>query len=232
MKNKAIKRVISILLCASMLPVFAPSTEAAVPKITGETSRVTKEIKLSDGTNTGVVHTEIKLSGYYANNRAVNAAEGNLSNTNLSLSVINSGKYMVSAKTMKGASEQYNSEHLGQTVLAAVNGDLYMTSIHSGSSVTKKILCVPRGILMVDGEVWASAQIDQENLGATNEEKGTAAGLRPAFGITDLNQPVVGNPVITAGLTIGGNIVAADGINRLPAMESLIVYNHRVHSSH
>ena len=232
MKTKTIGKVISLLLCAAVLIPF-PTAKAAgtVPAITGETSRVTKEIRLSDGTNTGVVHTEIKLSGYYGNNRAVNIAEGDLSNTNLTLRVINSGKYMVSAKTMKAASEQYNSEHLGETVLASVNGDLYMTSIHSGSSVTKKTLCVPRGILMVDGEIWASAQIDQENLGATNAEQGTPAGLRPAFGITDLNQPVIGTPVISVNLSIGGKSISADGINRLPAMDSIIVYNHRVNSS-
>ena len=101
MKTKTIGKIISLLLCAMMLIPF-PTAKAAgtVPAITGETSRVTKEIRLSDGTNTGVVHTEIKLSGYYGNNRAVNIAEGDLSNTNLTLRVINSGKYMVSAKTM------------------------------------------------------------------------------------------------------------------------------------
>lgn len=219
-----------ICISLSLLPFFASAEESA-GKVTGETSRTTTELTLADGTKTGVMHTNIQLSGYYGNNREINIAEGDLSNTNLSLEFINSGTYMVKSQTMNKAAAAYTESHEGQTVVAAVNGDLYMTKIHSGSSVTKKVLGVPRGILMIDGEIWASAQVDQENLGATNIEQGQPAGIRPAFGVTDLNQPIIGMPVITTTLDIGGKTVKTDGINRIPAMDAIMVYNHRVNSS-
>ncbi len=227
------KRIVCLLLLLCMLvsSVSFSSAGSTIGAVSGEASRTTRELTLADGTKTGVTHTNIQLSGYYGSNREINIAEGNLSNTNLSLEFINSGTYMVKAQTINTSASVYNSNHKGQTVLAAVNGDLYMTSIHSGSSVTKKVLGVPRGVLIIDGEIWASAQVDQENIGATNSEQGTPAGLRPAFGITDLNQPIIGQPVITTTLDISGTKIKTDGINRIPAMDAIMVYNHRVNSS-
>ena len=138
---------------------------------------------------------------------------------------------MVSTKTLNKAAADYNASHKGQTVLAAVNGDLWMTAVHSGSSVSKKVLKVTRGILMIDGEIWASQQLDQENLGATNAEKNTPAGNKAAFGVTSQNQPLVGSPDIRVTMTVNGKEVKADGINRLPALNALIVYNHRVNDT-
>jgi len=231
MKNfRFICFMLIICISLSLLPFFASAEESA-GKVTGETSRTTTELTLADGTKTGVIHTNIQLSGYYGNDREINIAEGDLSNTNLSLEFINSGSYMIKAQTINKSAAAYTASHRGQTVVAAVNGDLYMTSIHSGSSVTKKVLGVPRGILIIDGEIWASAQVDQENLGATNIEQGQPAGIRPAFGVTNLNQPIIGMPVITTTLDIGGKTVKTDGINRIPAMDAIMVYNHRVNSS-
>ena len=121
------------------------------------------------------------------------------------------------------AAADYNAAHEGQTVLAAVNGDLWMTAVHSGSEVSKKVLKVTRGVLIIDGEIWASQQIDQENLGATNAEKGTSAGNKAAFGVTSKNQPLVGSPDITVTMSVNGKTVKADGINRLPALTSVII---------
>ena len=230
MKNKRFITVVLIVsLVASNLCFFSGAEPTG--KITGETSRTTTELTLADGTKTGVKHTNIQLSGYYGNNREINIAEGDLSNTNLSLEIVNSGTYMIKGQAINKSAEVYNSNHPGQTVLAAVNGDFYMTSIHSGPSVAKSVLSVPRGVLIVDGEIWSSAQTDQENIGATNVEQGTSAGYRQAFGVTDLNQPVIGIPIITTTLDIDGTSVATDGINRIPAMDSIMVYNHRVNSS-
>lgn len=228
-----LKRIVAITMMISLMASGLSFFSGAEPigKITGETSRTTTELTLPDGTKTGVVHTNIQLSGYYGNNREINIAEGDLSNTNLSLEIVNSGTYMIKGQTINKSAQVYNSNHPGQTVVAAVNGDLYMTSIHSGSSVSKKVVSSPRGVLIIDGEIWASAQVDQENIGATNSEQGTAAGPRPAFGVTDLNQPIIGVPIITTTLEIDGKTVKADGINRIPAMDAIMVYNHRLNST-
>ncbi len=220
--------VLALILSAVQFPAFAIDP---VPTISGETSRTTKEITLSDGTKTGVIHTQIKTNGHYGSNRLVNIAECDLSNRNLSIEVINCGTYIANLKTISSASADYNSKNPGKTVLAAVNGDLWMTEIHCNTSVTKKSLYATRGILIVDGEIWASQQIDQENLLATNAEKGTPAAEKSVFAVTDQNQPLIGAPLISIALDIGGKAISADGINRLPATNSIIVYNQRINSS-
>ncbi len=227
-------KILSVILCICLLTTevqFYASAIEPISKITGETSRTNSEITLSDGTKTGVKYTNIKLSGYYGNNREINIAEADLSNTNLSLEVINCGTYVASAQTMNKAAVSYNNSHAGQTVLAAVNGDLWMTAIHSNSAVTTNTLYATRGVLIVDGEIWASQQVDQENICATNFEQGTPAVDKNAFGVTDLNQPIIGVPEIYVSLDIGGESIKADGLNRLPAIDSIMVYNHRINSS-
>ncbi len=226
---KLLVAVLALMLCVVALPIFAaPPAE----KLSDEQSRKTEEIVLADGTKTGVLWSQIELDGStYGEDRVVNVAEFSLANTHLSVEVINSGAYMVSAKTLDKAAKDYNAAHDGQTVLAAINGDLWMTSVHSGESVSKKVLKVPRGVLIIDGEIWASQQIDQENLGATNAEKGTGAGNKAAFGVTSQNQPLVGSPDIRVSLKVGGKTVTTDGLNRLPATNALIVYNHRVNDT-
>lgn len=223
-----------LLACTMVVSVWVTPAVAAEPaeKLSDETGRQSTEITLSDGTKTGVVWSEIMISGStYGENRAVNMVEFDLSNTHLSMEVLNSGTYMVDVKTLDKAAMDYNAANKGQTVLAAVNGDLWMTAVHSGSSVSTKVLKVPRGVLILDGEIWASQQLDQENLGATNGEKGAPAGTKAAFGVTSANQPLVGSPDIRISMEVNGNTVKADGLNRLPALNSLIVYNHRVNET-
>ena len=223
-----------LLACAMLASVWVTPSLAAPPaeKISDETGRKTTELTLPDGTKTGVLWSDIAVSGStYGADRQVNMVEIDLSNTHLSMEVLTGGQYMVSTKTLNKAADDYNAAHEGQTVLAAVNGDLWMTAVHSGSGVSKKVLKVTRGILIIDGEIWASQQIDQENLGATNAEKGTGAGNKAAFGVTSKNQPLVGSPDIRVTVTVNGKEIKADGINRLPALNSIIVYNHRVNDT-
>ncbi len=224
-----------LFACISIFLIFSltvPLPQNTVAALSDENSRQTEKITLSDGTDTGVELSKINLSGStYGNDIEVNAAEFDLSNTNLSVNVINSGDNIVGTATLGNAVREYNSEHSGQTVLAAVNGDLWMTAVHSGPTVTKAVLKVTRGVLMIGGEIWASQQIDQENFGATNAEKNTPAGNKAAFGVTYANQPLVGSPDIKISISVNDKKIAADGLNRLPAQDALIVYNHRVSSS-
>ena len=234
-KTRVITALLSLLLaCTLLASAWITPTMAAPPaeKLSDEQGRKTAEITLADGTKTGVLWSDISVSGnVYGADRQVNMVEIDLSNTHLSREGLTGGQYMVSTKTLNKAAADYNASHKGQTVLAAVNGDLWMTTVHSGSSVSKKVLKVTRGILMIDGEIWASQQLDQENLGATNAEKNTPAGNKAAFGVTSTNQPLVGSPDIRVTMTVNGKEIKADGINRLPALNALIVYNHRVNDT-
>ena len=231
--KKTILTLLSLILCLALsiplsLTASAEEITSAAEHLDGETGREAQEITLADGTKTGVTVETITLSGTYGNKEVV-VATGNLSNTNLSIEVINCGDYMVSATSMMKAADRYNQEHAGQTVLAAVNGDLWMTSVHSNTEVTTKVLKVPRGFTMIDGEIWATQQIGMENYVATNGEKGTISPDKAAFGVTSNNQPLVGTPIvdITVKNETQNYSTSADGINRLPAWNSLIVYNYR-----
>ena len=223
-----------LMACTLLASAWITPALAVAPaeKLSDEQSRITSEITLADGTKTGVLWSDISVSGsVYGADRQVNMVEVDLSNTHLSMEVINNGAYMVKSKTMDKGAADYNAAHEGQTVLAAINGDLFMNAVHSGSGVTKKTLSVVRGVLIIDGEIWASQQIDQENLGATNDEKGLPAGNKAAFGVTSRNQPLVGSPDIAVSMTVNGKTLKADGINRLPALNALVVYNHRVNDT-
>ena len=234
------KRFLSIILCLitcfsgiAIIPTSAADSTAMdpVPEIRGETSRQTSEILLPDGTGSGVMWTKINLSGYYGDNRVVNVAQFDLANTHLSIEVSTCGKYITDLQKLSDAAKEYDGQHPNQSVLAAINGDLWMTEVHSSSTVTKKVLKVTRGVLIIDGEIWASQQIDQENLDATNGEKGASVGELSCFGVTYDNQPVVGSPDVQIAIEVGGTKITADGLNRLPANNSIIVYNHRVNDS-
>lgn len=230
--KKLLVFILSLTLCIS---VFVPFTATAddqavnpVGTLSGEVGREIEEITLADGTKTGVTVQKITLGGTYGDKEAW-VAYGDLANTNLSLEVLKGGQYVVSTSTMMTASSNYNKDNPGQTVLAAVNGDLFMTTVHSNSEVTTKLLKVPRGFTMLDGEIWATQQIGMENYVATNAEKGTTSPDKASFGITYDNQPLIGTPIvdITVKNETKNYSTAADGINRLPAWNSLIVYNYR-----
>ena len=223
------KRVLSVLLCLVMcltyvtvIPVSSADTSSmkSVPTIQGETKRQTKELLLPDGTGSGVMWTQINLSGHYGDDRLVNVTQVDLSNTHLSFEAFTCGNYITSKQKLAVAAQSYDEAHTDQHVLAAVNGDLWV--VDSYPNTTTAHLYATLGTLINDYEIWASQQIDQEVFGV---------GDKACFGITGENQPLVGSPKVSVAISNGGSTIKADGINRLPANNALIVFNHRINSS-
>ena len=95
--KKLLLILLSLTLCVSTflpLTAYAEQAEDPVGTLDGETNREVVNVTTADGKDTGVqIHT-ITLSGTYGN-REVWVAVGDLSNTNLSVEVINGGQYMV-----------------------------------------------------------------------------------------------------------------------------------------
>ncbi len=239
MKRRILSLGASALLCMVCIAVAVSSLGAAAPALasgtlSGEGSRTTEELTYN-GIKTGVVRTEIKIpatSDYGLN--VVNTIEFDLKNKNLTLEAINNGEYLESRKTVRVAANDFTAENDGKTVLAAVNGDLYMTAVHSHGKVnTGGTFTIPRGVQIIDGEIWSSQEINQEGLEATNAEKGNPASPKWALGMTKDFQPVVGVPKVTITIEnkTSGKTIKTDGLNRLPAKNALIVYNQRVASS-
>ena len=232
MKIKIRLVVLLFIICTLCAGLSAAAEYEEIPFITGETSRTVEYINLADGTETGVKYTTINISGYYGT-KVVRATEFSLGNKNLSVDVINHGSYLISKKTVAAGATSYVAANLGKTVLSAVNGDLYFNNIHSNTEVTKAVLACPRGIMIIDREIWASEQINMENHCATNIERDTPSPPKNAFGVTTDNQPLVGSPVIafTIKNETKNRTFKADGFNRLPCLNSIIIYNKRINSS-
>mgnify|MGYP002508408610 CR=1 FL=1 len=94
------KRLLAMALCAMaalmLLPCLITPALAAAPaeKLSDETGRKSAEITLSDGTKTGVLWSDISVSGStYGADRQVNMVEVNLANTHLSMEVLTGGQY-------------------------------------------------------------------------------------------------------------------------------------------
>ena len=228
------------MLCAVALtvPIFAadPSTKAP----TGTDASATEMI-LVNGKSTGVALTQYSLAAgtEYARSEAglINVIELSPTNENVAIKVLNGGDYTWSRDTVGAAAMDYNKREQG-TVIAAMNTDpwiVYHTD-YDGDGIAAtgpavKHVSVSRGLIIIDGEIWASAQISDENNLARNDnaERGTPAANQPVFGIRADGSAVIGTPILQIQITnaTSSQVLGADGINRLPAPNSTLLYNQR-----
>ncbi len=240
---KKFKRIAAFLLSLTLLfALSATLVSATVNRITGTDKLESHPIKIGT-TDTGATLTQIKLtkgSAYSLGETGlVNVIEVTPSKT-LGLKVLNGGKTTWSQATMGASALAYNASHTDSTVIAAVNGDpwiVYHTDYdgdgkkETGESV--KHVSVSRGLMIIEGEIWATTQIDDENNLARNDnvERGTPASIGPVFGVKSDGTAIVGTPVTYVTLkntTQNGKELSVGGINRLPAPNSVILYNHRI----
>ena len=235
-------RILSLLLCLSMLAgMFAVSASAAPATLTGTVKTDSAPITI-DGKETGVTLTQYMLekgSKYSAAaDGLVSVVEFDLSDK-LTMAVLNGGAYTWTKDTMGNNVVAYNQAHTDGTVLAAINGDPWI--VHhtdydgDGKKATGpavKHVSVSRGTMIIAGELWASHQLDDENNLARddNAERGTPASRGPVFAIKADGTAMIGQPTIGINLINVANTdknIKADGINRLPAPNSIILYNQR-----
>lgn len=236
---RSFNKAAALMLCVIMLSALLfTAVSAEVPEITGTDKRASHTIKAGDK-DTGVTLTQISLSqgSVYADSvpGILNVIELDKSNTDVAVKVLNGGEYTWSKATMGASAVKYNATGEG-TVIAAMNGDpwiVYHTDYDgdgkaaTGPSV--KHVSVSRGMMIIDREIWATAQITDENMLAKddNAERGTPSGGQVIFGVKEDGTGVIGVPNVAIAITASGGTVAADGLNRLPAPNSTIIYNHR-----
>ena len=229
------------------LSAIVISASAAVGNISGQTSKYSQPIYVGS-VESGATLTQIRIPGSSsygisgASDSVISAVEVPPGSSKISLEVLNCGTYNYSKTTMGAAALKYNNAHSGETVVAAMNGDpwiMYHTdydgdgNASTGASVPH--VSVPRGLMVIDGEIWNTQYCDDENnLAKTNNaERGTPAAKQVAFCVLADGTYVIGAPEVKvsfANASTGATFTAA-GINRLPAPNSIIVYNHRGGSS-
>ena len=163
-------RILSLLLCLSMLAgMCAFGVSAAPASLTGTVKTDSAPIKI-DGADTGVTLTQYMLgkgSKYSsAADGLVNVVEFDLSDK-LTMAVLNGGAYTWTKGTMGENVLAYNKAHTDGTVLAAINGDPWIVNHTDYDGDGKKAtgpavkhVSVSRGTMIIAGELWASHQLD------------------------------------------------------------------------
>ncbi|MBO7359655.1 MAG: phosphodiester glycosidase family protein [Clostridia bacterium] len=227
--GRALRAALSALVAATLMPVLlltgSASTSLLETKIDGETSRESKEIY------PGVTSTHFTLgSGSRFGQQDFTVVEFDPAQPDLYFDVLPGGSYANNLKKVTAQAAAFD-ERADRSVICAVNGDLWMTEAHSrnnGSSykgytdpVTTKTYTVTRGFNMYDGEIWSSAQIKEET---------PYEGDFYAFGITDDGVAVLGRPLVGIEIEAPSKTVKADGLNRLPANDALIIYSDKAAS--
>ncbi|MBP5270518.1 MAG: phosphodiester glycosidase family protein [Clostridia bacterium] len=151
--------------------------------------------------------------------------------SNLRFRVTGGGDYAAKLVTVKKTVERFNSENTdGLRAIAAINGDLWMVSyaharVEGGTTTYKnysdyvvtKPLSVPRGFNMYNGEIITSAHMRQET---------PYEGDFYSFGISEDGEARLGKPQVSVRIAdvTSGKTTPADGVNRLPANDALVVY--------
>ena len=242
---KKITKIIAICLCAIMIASAASICSfAANVTITGANATATEPILLN-GSETGATITQVKLgtSTKYTNSSnevLVNIVEAKPSDSLISFEAINSGNYIYNKNTMGKEAVKYNANNPGETVLAAMNMDpWFLSSEHNdydgdgksdnNTDIAVKQIGIQRSLLIIDGELWSTQQTLDESKLANPEGSTQFVNAQVSFAYTSSGKAFIGNPSIriTVKNDTQGTQVPAAGVNRLPAANSILIYNQR-----
>lgn len=215
------KRILSVFLSIIMLlPVSANALDIGE----SESHTAYSETVLYED----VTHTHIatdSTSRYSTQN--FNVIEFDPSNENLYIDVTGGGAYANNLSRTSDTTAKFAKENPEKTPIAAINGDLWMVAYAHGriegsgtdyngysDAVVKKELTLPRGFNMYNGEIITSDYMIWET---------PYEGQFWAFGSTADNRVAIGCPKLDITL----DDTKADGLNRLPANNALVVYTDK-----
>ena len=213
-------RIISLILSFIFVFACAISAANAVAKIKGETSHTEKTLY------NGVTHAEINTDANTATygQQHFNVVTFDLSQRDLYLETAyyNNVALVNGSSTLTNYVKQYNGAHSDKTVIAAINGDMwFVSSQYSGVVKSSSSFTSSRSFNIVNGEIYTSGIMPAEP---------SYAGISWSFCITEDYVPNLGQPVahIVMTNTTRGKSVEVNGINRLPANNSIVMYTDRV----
>ena len=240
---KKFSKVLSAALAVSMVATSlsaAMGVSAATPaaaNLRNTTLSATKTLA------EGVTYTQMTAAaGAYHSSQSIefNVVEIDMSTENLYLETQYGGSraYHDWNTNIDGMVSEYNAQNTDKSALAAINADLWW--MYVGSQVEpanggKALLSeggsysTSLGFTMADGEIYTSDRMVQENY-----VSGTGGTSLPyedyiSFGITSDYVPVISNPNAAVSITNNtkGTTANADGINRTPAYNSLVMYTDK-----
>lgn len=226
MKPKLYRIAASVLALVTALSF----TSAAAPALSGETSHTERTL------NDGVVYSKINTaSTSVLKKQNIGIVEVDLSQRNLYFDVeYGNNDNLTGLSTTTNTMKKFAQRNPDKTPIAGVNGDMWMVTYCQarveGSTpqaswggyndyVVKKSLNTSCSFTIVDGEIFTSQYMLQET---------PTTGPRHAFGVTDDFVPIIGKPVVEMSLSKNGYETYADGINRLPSNDALVIYTDRL----
>ena len=218
-----LRRISCAVLC---LVLTATSLFAVGHTLDDETHNESRELY----DNVTLTHVQTDADSRYGLQN-LNIVEFDPSDADLYIDVVGAGKYANDSATVPETVAAFIESNPDLTPIAAVNGDLWMASYaHSrvegsgqeyggySDAVVKKTLSLPRGFNAYGGEIICSAYMYQET---------PYEGEFWSFGVSESGKVMIGCP--TLDISIGGSNIStkADGLNRLPANDALVVYTDR-----
>ena len=219
-----------------MIGLAFATVVSAAPSISG-TTKVSENIYV-EGVDTGVTFTQYKGKTYgSATDNIINVIEVDPTNTNVKLQVFNATEKLATKSTMANMANKYNEANDG-TVIAAINGDpwfLYHNDYdedgNQNTGVKAKMTWLCRSMMIIDGELWCTSQLQEENnLDYSSAHGAVMGGNQPVFAVLEDGTYMIGKPSvkITVNNTTTGVSSSADGVNRLSCSGKTIVYNKRI----
>ena len=217
-------KIISALVALALSGIL--SVSAAAPALDGQVSSSEEEIY------PGVYATEYYLEGgesYGKSKQFVRILEFDPKNEDLNFDVVMAGEGLGEKKVLSQIIDEFN-ENNGENKKAvfAANGDLWTMASHhsrvegeSDDPVVKKELCLPRGYTVIDGEIICSQNMSLET---------PFDETFNSFGISDDGVPYIGNITTSVRFkndTKGTRVYQANGLNRLPVNDGIVVYTDK-----
>lgn len=217
--TKPCAALLSLIVCLSAVFCNAVTLDSQV-------SSSTEEIY------PGVVATEYYLAegGYYSQNgpQFLRVVEFDPKRDDLAFDMVMAGDNVGALTPLSEIVDNFNKTNTeNKTVIAAVNGDLWTQASHhsrvegeSDDPVVKKELCIPRGYNVADGEIITTTYMTTET---------PVDDFFYSFGVADDGTAYIGQITTTLSLInlTSKKTITADGLNRLPANDSLVVYSDK-----
>ena len=221
--------LLAAMLVSSSLALGAFASAGEAPPVTGEIASARESWVLADG----VVRTHIVTPPEsICKQQDINVVEIDLSKRAIHFDVSYPNDNAAKLETTNDAITRFAAEHDELTPVIAFNADMWMvdyaqarilgggvTYMGYSDPVVKKQFPISRSFNIVDGEVYTSETIPQET---------PFSGVSMSFGVTDDYVPVMGNPSLDISISSEHGTICADGLNRLPANDALIMYSDRV----
>ena len=201
------------------------TVSAASPVLDGQVSSSSEEIY------PGIQATEYYLEGgegYGSEKQFLRVLEFDPKNEDLNFDVVMAGELPGEKKVLSQIIDEFNDNGEGKRAIFAANGDLWTQASHhsrvegeSSDPVVKQELCLPRGYTVIDGEIICSQNMSIET---------PFDEFFLSFGLTEDKTPYIGNistSIKFKNTTKGTKKYPAQGLNRLPADDGIVVYSDK-----